>query len=117
MSKAPKEARRKAGKEKRDALKGLPPLNLHAAGIDVGNAEHMVAVPPDRDVQPVQSFGSFTAAVHRLGKWLLIPAQVMSYPGSLQLGSPYGKESPNGTLLMQQSINAVVRRAAGGVRA
>jgi transposase len=51
-------------------LEGLPPLNLHAAGIDVGNAEHLVAVPPDRDAQPVQSFGSFTADVHRLGKWL-----------------------------------------------
>ena len=70
MSKAPKEARRKAGKEKADVLEGLPPLNLNAAGIDVGKAEHTVAVPPGRDAQPVQSFGSFTADVHRLGKWL-----------------------------------------------
>ena len=64
MAKAPKEARRKAGKEKPDGLAGLPPLNLNAAGIDVGQAEHTGAVPPG------QSFGSFTADVHRLGKWL-----------------------------------------------
>jgi hypothetical protein len=51
MSKAPKEARRKAGKEKPDVLEGLPPLNLNAAGIDVGNAEHTVAVPPGRDAR------------------------------------------------------------------
>jgi hypothetical protein len=31
---------------KADATQGLPPLNLHAAGIDVGNAEHYMAVPP-----------------------------------------------------------------------
>jgi hypothetical protein len=33
---------------KADATEGLPPLNLHAAGIDVGSAEHYVAVPSDR---------------------------------------------------------------------
>jgi len=38
MSKAPKEARRKAGKEKAEVLEGLVPLNLHAAGMDVGHA-------------------------------------------------------------------------------
>jgi hypothetical protein len=72
MPKAPKGARRKAGKEKRDALEGLPPLNLNAAGIDVGNAEHPVAVSPGRDAQPVQSFGRFTTDVHLMGKWLKV---------------------------------------------
>ena len=28
-------------------------INLNAAGIDVGATEHWVAVPPDRDAQPV----------------------------------------------------------------
>ena len=41
------------------------------------------------------------------GGALLIPAKVMSYPGSLELGSPYGKESPDGTLLMQQPIAGI----------
>jgi len=37
-----------------DATEGLPPLNVNAAGIDVGSAEHYVAVPTDRDAEPVQ---------------------------------------------------------------
>jgi len=49
---------------------GLPPINKNAAGIDVGNAEHHVAVPPGRDAEPVQKFGSFTADLHRLARWL-----------------------------------------------
>ena len=30
----------------------------HAAGIDIGEAEHWVAVPPGRDPQPVRRFGT-----------------------------------------------------------
>jgi transposase len=51
-------------------LQSLPPLHLNAAGIDVGSAEHYVAVPATRDPQPVQKFGSFTADLHRLAQWL-----------------------------------------------
>jgi transposase len=36
----------------------------------VGNAEHYVAVPPGRSDPSVQTFGSFTADLHRLAKWL-----------------------------------------------
>src|SRR5664280_3896443 len=53
-----------------DVTEGLPPLNVNAAGIDVGSAEHYVAVPTDRDAEPVQSFGSFTADLHRMARWL-----------------------------------------------
>jgi hypothetical protein len=35
--------------------------NRHAAGIDIGNESHYVAVPPGRAEQPVQEFGSWTA--------------------------------------------------------
>ena len=42
----------------------LKQMNLHAAGIDVGAACHWVAVPPDRDAQPVQRFGAFTADLY-----------------------------------------------------
>jgi transposase len=48
----------------------LPVLHLHAAGIDVGNAEHYVAVPPGCDPEPVRRFGSFTADLHRMAHWL-----------------------------------------------
>src|SRR5690242_4040866 len=45
-------------------------MNLNAAGIDVGADAHWVAVPPDRDEEPVQRFGTFTADLYALAAWL-----------------------------------------------
>src|ERR1017187_9817194 len=42
----------------------------NAAGIDIGSAVHYVAVPPDRDDEPVREFPSFTADLERLADWL-----------------------------------------------
>ena len=42
----------------------------NAAGIDIGSAAHFVAVPSDRDDQPVREFASFTTDLHRLADWL-----------------------------------------------
>ena len=42
----------------------------NTAGIDIGSAAHFVAVPPDRDDQPVREFASFTTDLHRLADWL-----------------------------------------------
>ena len=42
----------------------------NAAGIDIGSASHYVAVPPDRDDEPVREFQSFTTDLHRLADWL-----------------------------------------------
>lgn len=42
----------------------------NAAGIDIGSASHYVAVPPDRDDEPVREFMSFTADLHALADWL-----------------------------------------------
>ena len=67
---AKQSGKRKKDGAKVDATKGLPPLNLHAAGIDVGSAEHYVAVSSDRDAEPVRKFGSFTADLHRMARWL-----------------------------------------------
>jgi transposase len=44
--------------------------HLHAAGIDVGATEHWVAVPEDRDEEPVRRFGAFTADLYVLAEWL-----------------------------------------------
>ena len=41
-----------------------------AAGIDVGNQEHHVAVPPHLDAEPVRVFGYFTADLNKLADWL-----------------------------------------------
>jgi transposase len=51
-----------------DALQVCHP---HAAGIDIGEAEHWVAVPPGRDPQPVRRFGTFTADLDALADWLI----------------------------------------------
>ena len=48
----------------------LQHLNLNAAGIDIGATAHFVAVPPDRDPQPVRQFATFTADLHHLADWL-----------------------------------------------
>jgi len=50
---------------------GLEIIHRDAAGIDVGNASHFVAVPPDRDPQSIREFGSWTAALQEMGAWLL----------------------------------------------
>ena len=49
---------------------GLEVVHRDAAGIDVGNASHFVAVPPDRDEHPVREFGSWTADLQRMAAWL-----------------------------------------------
>jgi len=51
-----------------DALQVCHP---HAAGIDIGEAEHWVAVPPGCDPQPVRRFGTFTADLDALADWLI----------------------------------------------
>lgn len=45
-------------------------ISLNAAGIDIGSRSHYVAVPADRDPQPVQEFPAFTADLERLADWL-----------------------------------------------
>ena len=48
----------------------LPVVQPDAAGIDVGSAEHWVAVAPGRDPTPVRRFAAFTADLGRLADWL-----------------------------------------------
>lgn len=48
----------------------LPPLNLNAAGIDIGATSHFVAVPPGRDTVSVREFATFTPDLHALAAWL-----------------------------------------------
>jgi transposase len=45
-------------------------LNQDAAGIDVGASEVYIAVPPDRDAQPVRRFATFTEDLHTAANWL-----------------------------------------------
>ncbi len=69
-----KERRRSAGDSKRRRSQlpaSLEQVNLNAAGIDIGATEHWVAVPEDRDSQPVRKFGAFTADLYSLAEHLL----------------------------------------------
>jgi transposase len=49
----------------------LPCIHPHAAGLDIGASAIVVAVPPDRDAEPVRVFESFTPALHALVDWLV----------------------------------------------
>jgi transposase len=49
---------------------GLEVIHPDAAGIDVGSRSHFVAVPADRDAQPVREFGSWTQGLLEMAGWL-----------------------------------------------
>jgi transposase len=48
----------------------LEVIHPDAAGIDIGNESHYVAVPPARDSQPVRRFGCTTAELKEMALWL-----------------------------------------------
>jgi len=60
---------REANKE-RVSISLLERIQPDAAGIDCGQNSHFVAVPPDRDSQPVREFRTFTGELYRLADWL-----------------------------------------------
>jgi transposase len=66
----PGEARRKTRVAK-DPTKGLQVTNPNAAAIDIGCAEHWVAVPPGRIKEAVRKFGCCTADLETLADWLV----------------------------------------------
>ena len=51
-------------------IPGLEVVHPNAAGIDIGNESHYVAVRPDRDPEPVRRFACFTADLYRMAEWL-----------------------------------------------
>lgn len=57
-------------KKQKKQSKSFPIINPDAAGIDIGSAEHWVAVPADRDQHPVRKFKCFTADLHNMANWL-----------------------------------------------
>src|ERR1700686_283897 len=65
-----------AGKQKGSAQKkvdwkALDIVHPDAAGIDVGGSEHWVAINPGRDAEPVRCFGTFTADLNEMARWLV----------------------------------------------
>jgi transposase len=64
MARKPKNSKKKIG------APILHCLNPNAAGVDVGATEIYVAVPVDRDPQPVRHFSTFTEDLHAVAAWL-----------------------------------------------
>ena len=54
----------------KQASRNIKQINPNAAGIDIGSQRHYVAVPPDRDKEPVRNFGCLTPDLHQMAKWL-----------------------------------------------
>ena len=52
-------------------IEGLPTIFANAAGMDIGADEIVVAVPPDRDAEPIRAFRTFTPDLEALVIWLL----------------------------------------------
>lgn len=65
-----REQRKELAQKLHAADPGLTIVHPDAAGIDVGNDSHFVAVPAGREAQPVQEFGSWTADLQRMATWL-----------------------------------------------
>ena len=64
-------------KQRREMMRKIQSADLslevvhpNAAGIDIGNESHYVAVPPDRESQPVRRFGCTTAELKAMADWL-----------------------------------------------
>ena len=103
-----------AGKQKESAQpkvdwKALEIVHPNAAGIDVGGSEHWVAVSPERDPEPVRSFGCFTADLRAMAQWL-IEKGVRSV--ALQSTGVYGM--PVFEVLEQQRAVSPTTCSAGG---
>ena len=59
-------------KQKGMCLEDRPCLEPNAGGIDIGAREIFVAVPPDRDENPVRVFDTFTEDLHEMAQWLKV---------------------------------------------
>ena len=65
-----KQCRRKGPPQRKSGPSSFSMINKDAAGIDIGSGEHWVAVPEDRDEEPVRCFGCFTADLQAMAGWL-----------------------------------------------
>ena len=63
-------ARKKKTQVKQESKTSLPILFPDTAGIDIGSRSHFVAVPADRDQNPVREFLTFTGELRKMVSWL-----------------------------------------------
>jgi transposase len=65
----PRVANSKRDKQRKDAAH--PVFEPNAAGIDIGAREIYIAVPADRDDDPVRKCETFTGDLHQMAEWLV----------------------------------------------
>jgi len=65
-----RKSKNRAPLKPQDWTLGLEVVHPKAAGIDVGNTEHWVAVPPHMDPEPVRVFGCYTRDLIAMADWL-----------------------------------------------
>jgi len=85
----------------------------NAAGIDIGSASHFVAVPPERDDQPVRKFPSFTVDLNALADWLKacrVDTVAMESTGVYWIPLFELLEARGFTVLRQERLRPQVRR-------
>lgn len=70
LGKRNREQRKELARRLKSDDPGLEVVHANAAGIDIGNESHYVAVSPQRDADPVREFGCFTSDLHRMARWL-----------------------------------------------
>ncbi len=70
MTKKVHKGKRRNRKKKGMCLSDRPLVEVSAAGVDIGAREIYVAVPPDRDAEPVRMFATFTEDLQRMVEWL-----------------------------------------------
>jgi transposase len=56
--------------KKRSKSVNLPIMEPNAAGVDIGATQIFVALPPERDPDPVRCFQTFTVDLEKLADWL-----------------------------------------------
>jgi len=56
--------------QRQKSIQNLPGIEPNAAGADVGATQIFLAVPADRDAQPVRCFDTFTTNLEALADWL-----------------------------------------------
>jgi transposase len=66
----PSSAKKKKTMPKTSIDQNWSVINPNTAGIDLGSREHWVAVPPDREAQSVQAFGTTTPQLEAMAGWL-----------------------------------------------
>jgi transposase len=70
IGKLNRKQRRELGRRLNFEDPGLEVVHPNAAGIDIGNESHFVAIPPDRNAVPIREFGSWTADLREMASWL-----------------------------------------------